>query len=137
MNDPDRILHQPPAGAAGLRRLWRALGYSFDGLGAAWKHEAAFRQEALLAIVFVPLGLWLGHTGAERALLAGSVLLVMVIELLNSGLEAIVDRASPERHELAKRAKDTGSAAVLLALAICVMTWMLVLWPDFFGSAPS
>ncbi len=125
--------HKPSANGASvanLKRVWRALGYSFDGLGAAWKHEAAFRQEALLAIILVPLGLWLGQTGVERAVLAGSVLLVMVIELLNSGLEAIVDRASPERHELAKRAKDTGSAAVLLALAICAMTWALILWPE-------
>lgn len=128
MNDNETFPASAP-GASGLKRLWRALGYSREGLEAALKHEAAFRQEVLLAIIFVPLGLWLGQNGVERAVLAGSVLLVMVIELLNSGLEAIVDRASPERHELAKRAKDTGSAAVLLALAICVMTWVLVLWP--------
>lgn len=116
-------------GKSGLIRLWRALGYSRDGLAAAWKHEAAFRQEAVLAALLVPLALWLGQSGVERALLAGSVLFVLVVELLNSGLEAIVDRASPERHELAKRAKDTGSAAVLVALLVCILTWGLVLFP--------
>lgn len=113
----------------GLTRIIKAFGYSCQGLAAAWKHEAAFRQETLLAIVAVPLGLWLGKNGPEKALLAGSVLLVMVVELLNSGLEAIVDRASPEQHELAKRAKDAGSAAVLVMLVVALLTWAVILWP--------
>ena len=116
--------------ATGLNRLFRALSFSCDGLTAAWRHEAAFRQEIALAVVLVPLGIWLGHNASERALLAGSVLLILVIELLNSGLEAITDRASPERHELAKRAKDAGSAAVLVALLIATLTWALILWPS-------
>ena len=114
-------------GKTGLRRVLNATRYSIEGLAAAWKHEAAFRQEAMLAVVLVPLGLWLGRTGVEKALLAGSVLAVLVVELLNSGVEAIVDRASPEIHELAKRAKDLGSAAVMLSIAATCLVWGLVL----------
>ena len=114
-------------GRTGLRRVLNATRYSIEGLGAAWKHEAAFRQEAMLALVLVPLGLWLGRTGVEKALLAGSVLAVLVVELLNSGVEAIVDRASPEIHELAKRAKDLGSAAVMVSIAATCLVWGLVL----------
>ncbi|HHH12622.1 MAG TPA: diacylglycerol kinase [Thiolapillus brandeum] len=97
------------------------------GLAAAFRHEAAFRQELAATLVLVPLALWLGENGVERALLAGSWLLVPVVELLNSGLEAIVDRASPEHHELAGRAKDMGSAAVLLAMGLAALVWVLVL----------
>ena len=114
-------------GKTGLRRVLNATRYSIEGLAAAWKHEAAFRQEAMLAVVLVPLGLWLGRTGVEKALLAGSVLAVLVVELLNSAVEAIVDRASPEIHELAKRAKDLGSAAVMLSIAATCLVWGLVL----------
>lgn len=114
-------------GRTGLRRVLNATRYSIEGLGAAWKHEAAFRQEVMLAVVLVPLGLWLGRTGVEKALLAGSVLAVLVVELLNSGVEAIVDRASPEIHELAKRAKDLGSAAVMVSIAATCLVWGLVL----------
>ena len=114
-------------GKTGLRRVLNATRYSIEGLAAAWKHEAAFRQEAMLAVVLVPLGLWLGRTGVEKALLAGSVLAVLVVELLNSGVEAIVDRASPEIHELAKRAKDLGSAAVMVSIAATCLVWGLVL----------
>lgn len=116
-------------GRKGLQRLWNALGYSRKGLGAAWKHEAAFREEVLLALVTVPLGFWLGRTGVERALLVGSILLVLIVELLNSAVEAVVDKASPEVHELAGRAKDLGSAAVLLSLAFAALVWICVLWP--------
>lgn len=115
-------------GRRGLRRLVNALGYSRDGLRAAWRGEAAFRQEMALAALAVPLGLFLGKTGVDRALLLGSVLLVPVVELLNSAVEAVVDKASPERHELAKRAKDMGSAAVLLALVDAAAVWACVLW---------
>jgi len=114
-------------GTTGLTRLVRAFGYSMRGLAAAFRHEAAFRQELAATLVLVPLALWLGENGVERALLAGSWLLVPVVELLNSGLEAIVDRASPEHHELAGRAKDMGSAAVLLAMSLAALVWVLVL----------
>ena len=114
-------------GKTGLRRVLNATRYSIEGLAAAWKHEAAFRQEAMLAVVLVPVGLWLGRTGVEKALLTGSVLAVLVVELLNSGVEAIVDRASPDIHELAKRAKDLGSAAVMVSIAATCLVWFLVL----------
>ena len=116
-------------GKQGLTRLFNALGYSRDGLAAAWKHEAAFREEVLLLLVAVPLALYFGQDGLARALLIGSLLLVLIVEILNSGLEAIVDKASPEKHELAKRAKDMGSAAVLLALINAAVVWACVLWP--------
>jgi diacylglycerol kinase (ATP) len=112
----------------GLRRIVLATRYSAEGLIAAVKGEAAFRQELALAVVLVPLGIWLGEDGTQRALLAGSVLLVLVVELLNSGLEAAVDRVSEERHPLAKRAKDLGSAAVMLSLAAAALVWLLVLF---------
>ncbi len=116
-------------GKQGIARLINALGYSRDGLGAAWKNEAAFREEVMLAIVAIPLALFLGHTGVDRALLIGSILLILIVEILNSGLEAIVDKASPEKHELAKQAKDMGSAAVLLSLVNAAVVWACVLWP--------
>ena len=119
----------PHKGATGMQRLLNATGYSLEGLAAAARHEAAFRQELLLAAVLVPLGLWLGADGVERALLAGSVLLVLVVELLNSAVEATVDRVSLEDHELARRAKDYGSAAVMLSLAAACVVWLLVLLP--------
>ena len=114
-------------GKQGLVRLWNAFGYTRDGLGAAWRNEAAFREEVLLAAVAVPLALFLGRTGVDRALMVGSILLVLIVEILNSAVEAVVDKASPERHELAKRAKDMGSAAVFLALANAAVIWALVL----------
>lgn len=116
-------------GKTGLVRLWNALGYSRDGLAAAWKNEAAFREEVLLAVVAVPLALYFGRTGGDRALLIGSVGLVLIVEILNSAVEAVVDKASPEKHELAKRAKDMGSAAVLLSLINAAAVWACVLWP--------
>lgn len=111
----------------GLARILGACRYSWAGLRAAWQHEAAFRQELACAIILIPLALWLGETGLERALLVASVLAVLVVELLNSGLEAIVDLASPEIHPLAGRAKDVGSAAVALAIANVLIVWALVL----------
>lgn len=119
----------PHNGATGLRRILNAARYSLEGVASAARHEAAFRQELLLAAVLVPLGLWLGNDGVERALLVGSVLVVLVVELLNSAVEAVVDRASPEHHELAKRAKDYGSAAVMIALAVTGLVWVLLLLP--------
>lgn len=114
-------------GKTGLRRIWNALFYSIDGFRAAFRHEDAFRQEALLAAILLPLAFWLGKTGMEKALLSAAVLLILVVELLNSGIEAVVDKASPEAHELAKRAKDMGSAAVLLSLLNALIIWSCVL----------
>ncbi|MFV5213628.1 diacylglycerol kinase [Azonexus caeni] len=116
-------------GKQGIVRLINALGYSRDGLASAWKNEAAFREETLLAAVAIPLAIFLGQTGVDRALLIGSILLILIVEILNSGLEAVVDKASPEKHELAKRAKDMGSAAVLLSLVNAAVIWACVLWP--------
>ncbi len=117
-------------GKQGIVRLINALGYSRDGLASAWKNEAAFREETLLAAVAIPLAFVFGHTGVDRALLIGSILLILIVEILNSGLEAIVDKASPEKHELAKQAKDMGSAAVLLSLVNAAAVWACVLWPS-------
>jgi diacylglycerol kinase (ATP) len=119
----------PFKGKTGVQRVINATRYSLEGLAAAARHEDAFRQELILAAVMVPLGLWLGADGVERALLAGSVLMVLVVELLNSAVEAVVDRASPEHHELAKRAKDYGSAAVMVALVVTGLVWILLLLP--------
>jgi diacylglycerol kinase (ATP) len=116
-------------GKKGLRRLWNALGYSRDGLIAAWRNEAAFREEILLAAIAIPLAFYLGKSSVERALMVGSVLLILIVEILNSAVEAVVDKASPEKSELAKRAKDMGSAAVLLSLANAAAIWACLLWP--------
>ena len=117
----------PYKGQTGLRRLWNASRHSLEGLRAAAIHEDAFRQELAIAAILLPLGLWLGDTGVEKALLAGSVLMVLVVELLNSAVEATVDRISLEEHPLAKRAKDLGSAAVMLSLVTCGAVWLLLL----------
>ncbi len=116
-------------GKKGLRRLWNALGYSRDGLIAAWRNEAAFREEILLAAIAIPLAFYLGKSSVERALMVGSVLLILIVEILNSAVEAVVDKASPEKSELAKRAKDMGSAAVLLSLINAAAIWACLLWP--------
>ena len=115
-------------GKQGLTRLINALAYSRDGIAAAWKNEAAFREEVLLAAIAIPLAFYLGKTGVERALLVGSIVFILIVEILNSAVEAVVDKASPEKHELAKRAKDMGSAAVLLALINAAVVWACVLW---------
>lgn len=121
-------MESPFKGKTGVSRLVNAFGYSVDGFKAAFKHEDAFRQEVFLATVLVPLGLYLGKTGVEKALLIAVVLLVMIVELFNSAIEAAVDHTSLERHPLAKRAKDIGSAAVFLALTIAASVWGLVLF---------
>ena len=115
----------------GPRQLWRALQWSLKGVRAAWRHEASFRLEGYLLIVLFPLGLWLGGNGIERALLCGSLLSVLAMELVNSAVEAVVDKVSPEFHELAGRAKDMGSAAVLLLMLNVVVCWVLILWPRY------
>ena len=117
----------PHKGKTGLTRVWNAFFYSLDGFKAAWKHEDAFRQEAILALILIPLALLLTDAALERALMIASVLLVLIVELVNSAIEATVDRISLESHQLAKRAKDIGSAAVLIALVNVVAVWGLVL----------
>ncbi|MBF0285387.1 MAG: diacylglycerol kinase [Magnetococcales bacterium] len=111
-----------------MDRLWRAFFYSLAGLRDAYREEAAFRQELWLALVLLPFALWNDHPPLAKAMLAGSVLLVLIVELLNSGLEAVVDRISNERHPLSRKAKDVGSAAVLLALGLCALVWGLIWW---------
>ena len=117
----------PYKGQTGLRRLLSATRTSLEGFAAAVRHEDAFRQELCLAVLLVPAGLWLGRDGLERALLVATVLLVLVVELLNSAVEATVDRISLDNHRLAKRAKDIGSAAVMLAIATAAAVWLLIL----------
>jgi len=117
----------PHKGKTGLKRVWNALFYSLEGFRAAWKHEDAFRQECLLAVVLIPLAMLLGESGIARALMIGSVFLVLIVELVNSAIEATVDRISLDNHCLAKRAKDIGSAAVLIALINVLVVWGLVL----------
>jgi diacylglycerol kinase (ATP) len=119
--------HKRPSG---LQRIWLAAGYSLSGLRAGW-HERAFRAEALAAFVLLPLSFWLGAHWVETALLAGSVLLVLIVELLNTGLESAVDRIGPQWHHLSKRAKDMGSAAVLLALVLAGGIWLAALYQRF------
>ena len=120
-------MESPFKGKTGLRRLINAFGYSIEGFKAAFKHEDAFRQEVFLAMVLIPLAFYLGKTSIEKALMIASVLLVMIVELLNSAVEAAVDHTSTEHHALAKRAKDIGSAAVFFALAIVLVVWGLIL----------
>ena len=117
----------PYKGKTGLQRIWNALHYSISGLRSAYTHESAFRQELFLAILMSIAALLLPVTSVQLALLLGSVLLVLITELLNSAIEAVVDRVSFESHDLAKRAKDMGSAAVLISLIACVLIWFLVL----------
>lgn len=124
---PPEESDSPFKGKTGFTRLINAAGYSWAGLRAAFRHEDAFRQETLLAAVLIPLAVYLGDSGVERALMIGAVLLVLIVELLNSALEAAADRISLERHPLIKRAKDIGSAAVLLALVQAAVVWALIL----------
>jgi diacylglycerol kinase (ATP) len=111
----------------GMKRLLNAFGFSMQGLKAAYKHEEAFRQEAFVLVVAIPLGIWISETAVEIILLIGSILLLLVVELLNSAIEATVDRFGGEHHELSGRAKDMGSAAVLVTTVIAAMAWLLIL----------
>ena len=117
----------PHKGKTGIQRILNATRWSFEGLGAAARHEYAFRIELVVFALAAPLGLWLGRTGLERALLLGCLFLVLIVELLNSAIEAAVDRVSLDNHRLAKRAKDIGSAAVMLSLANAAVVWLLIL----------
>ena len=112
----------PQKDRRGLNRVWHATGYSMAGLRAGWG-ETAFRQEVLAAVILLPLAFWLGQSWIEVAALAGSVIAVMVVELLNTAVETAIDRIGPEWHDLSKRAKDMGSAAVLLSLLLCIGIW--------------
>lgn len=111
----------------GLVRLWRAFGNTGKGFVGAFREEAAFRQELALCLVLFPLGLWLGESGVERALLVGPIFIILIVELLNSGIEATVDRIGLERHQLSGLAKDLGSAAVFTSFALLAVVWALVL----------
>jgi len=121
-------------GVTGVRRIYNAFFYSMAGLSAAWKHESAFRQEALLCIVLFPLAFWLGSNAIEYSLLLGCLFLVLIAEILNSALEALTDRISTEHHPLSGRAKDMGSAAVFLALVLTGIVWGLIAWERFFAA---
>ncbi|MGD8590070.1 MAG: diacylglycerol kinase [Chromatiales bacterium] len=116
-----------PKNNRGLRRLINAARWSMKGFRSTFRNEEAFRQEILLLLVLAPLGYWLGQTGVERALLIGSLFLVLIVELLNTAVETVVDRIGPEQHKLSGRAKDQGSAAVFLAVLLVILTWALVL----------
>ena len=118
----------PFKGKTGIQRLWNAFGYSLQGMASALRHEEAFRQECLLAVVLIPAALFIPVGGTEKALMIGSVLLVLIVELLNSAVEAAVDRISLENHKLAKRAKDIGSAAVFLSPVKVPVVWLLVVF---------
>ena len=117
----------------GPARVLKAAVWSWQGLCAAWKHESSFRLEVYLFVVLAPLALWLGATPVERALLIGSLLLIVIVELLNTGIEAAIDRIGPDWHPLSKRAKDMGSAAVLLALLLCTAVWCAALYHRFLS----
>ncbi len=120
----------PQKARTGLNRIIHAGGYSIEGMKAGWG-ETAFRQEAIAAIILVPLAFWIGNSWVETALLAGTVLIVMIVELLNTGIETAIDRIGPEWHALSKRAKDMGSAAVLLSLLLCGGVWVAALLQRF------
>ncbi len=120
-------------GHTGFKRIWLSFGYARHGLKAAWSKEAAFRQQAVLCVVLIPAAFWVGRDLPEQALLIAVCLLTLVVEAINSAIEAIVDRIGPERNELSGRAKDLGSAAGLLGLVILVVVWGLVAWDRFLG----
>ena len=125
MNQPT---NHPYKSRSGLLRIWRAFGYSLSGLSLAFAHEHAFRQELMLAIILVPIALFMPVPGTSKALMIGSVILVLIVELLNSAIEATVDRISLDAHALAKHAKDIGSAAVFVSLVNVAVVWALVLF---------
>ncbi len=118
-------------GATGLRRIINATGYSMQGIRAAWLHESAFRQEAMLCLIMLPFAIWLGRTPIEYAILIGSLVIVIIVELLNSAIEAIVDRVGDQINELSGRSKDMGSAAVLFSLVNVAVCWGLIAWSRF------
>jgi diacylglycerol kinase (ATP) len=118
----------------GIRRILRATKFSAQGLAQAWQHEAAFRQELVLVLLLVPVAAWLGQTALERAVLIGCCLIVLIVELINSAIEAAIDRHGDEHHELSGRAKDMGSAAVFVSLVLVAVVWGLIAAERFFGA---
>ncbi len=118
----------------GIRRILRATKFSAQGLAQAWRHEAAFRQELVLVLLLAPVAAWLGQTALERAVLIGCCLIVLIVELINSAIEAAIDRHGDEHHELSGRAKDMGSAAVFVSLVLVAVVWGLIAAERFFGS---
>ena len=118
----------------GIRRILRATKFSAQGLAQAWQHEAAFRQELVLVLLLVPVAAWLGQTALERAVLIGCCLIVLIVELINSAIEAAIDRHGDEHHELSGRAKDMGSAAVFISLVLVAVVWGLIAAERFFGA---
>lgn len=114
-----------------IGHIKNAFRYTFAGLETAWKEELAFRAEVVVAVIMVPLGLWLGRTAVEQALLIASILLILLTELLNSALEAVVDRIGPQRHELSKRAKDMGSAAAFISMVTAALVWIIIAFGRF------
>jgi diacylglycerol kinase (ATP) len=120
-------------GNTGIKRVIRAARFSAQGFAHAWRHEAAFRQELGVSLVMIPLALWLGQTAYERLLLIACLFLVLIVELLNSAVEAAIDRVGDDHHELSGRAKDLGSAAVFVSLALVVLVWAAVAWKRFFA----
>jgi diacylglycerol kinase (ATP) len=124
MSAPETLAREKPQG---LTRILRAAGASWKGLAGAYREEAAFRQELALSILVIPMGLWLGRTGVERAALVAPMLLVLIVELLNSAVETTVDRIGLERHVLAGLAKDIGSAAVFMSFVLLGVVWLLIL----------
>jgi diacylglycerol kinase (ATP) len=129
-SDPIEPIANPQKARRGLHRVWHATLYSLNGLRSGWD-EAAFRQEAVAAFFLLPASFWIGRSWPEVTLLAGSVLLVLIVELLNTAVEAAIDRIGPEWHDLSMRAKDMGSAAVLLSVLLCVGIWLAALWQRF------
>ena len=128
------LMSNPHKGRTGFERIVRATSYSVAGVTAAYRGESAFRQEFWLAALMLPVAFWVGRSWVEVALLAGSVMLVLIVELLNSAVEAAIDRISFELHELSKRAKDFASAAVMLSLLLCGAIWATALWQRFAGT---
>ena len=119
--------NSPYKSKGGLGRLFNALRYSAQGFGAAFKHEAAFRQELLLIMVLTPIAVWISRSMGEMLLLVGTMLLVLIVELLNSALEALADSITVEHHPMIGRAKDLGSAAVMLSIILCVLAWLCII----------
>lgn len=124
-----------PVRTRGLRGLWRAARWSWQGLQAAWRSEASFRLEAILTAVLAPLGIAMGQTPVERVLLVGSWLLILAMELVNSAIETLIERYGPQQHPLAGRAKDFGSAAVFILIVNAVICWVCILLPEWWGSS--
>lgn len=129
----NELQHPMKSGNTGLKRVINATFFSLAGLRAAWRNEAAFRQECVLAVIMTPAAFWLGQTAVERCLLIGTVWLVLVVELLNSAVEAVVDRVSTDHHKLSGQAKDLGSAGVFVSLLLTILVWGMIAWERFLG----